>query len=68
MLMASVDIQVYPKVPRLNHEGSTPSSSSESLRLNQLPLPHTKSSDLGLRTLSSYLAQHLWTMHQTPGF
>lgn len=37
--MASVDIQVYPKVPRLNHEGSTPSSSSESLRLNP-PTPH----------------------------
>lgn len=65
--MPSMDIQVYPKVLRLNHEGSTPSSSSESLRLYQLP-SHTKSSDLGLRTLSSYLAQCLWALHETPEF
>lgn len=61
MLMASVDFQVYPKVLRLNYEGSTPTPSLESLRLNQ-PLSHTKSSDLGLHTLSSYLAQYLWDL------
>ena len=64
--MPNVDIQAYPKVLRLNHEGSTPSSSSESLRLNQ-HRSHTKSSDLGLCTLSSYLAQHLWALYRPLG-